>query len=186
MQFIFRFLLIVLAASSAFSATVQFQTTSLGTVNGQSLFRNNYTLIDTALQTNQALDITFDTALYGTLSNPQGPSNSSIVLLQPNNPPGAAGLFSGLALSNTQPPIAFGVSFIFLGAGQPGSQSFAINQYSPAGALISTITSGVTTPAGTTTVPEPGGFVLAGLGLFAISGWRRMRRQPVRKANRNY
>src|SRR3954453_12744053 len=121
MQFIFGFLLIVLSASSVFSATVQFQTTSLGTVNGQSLFRNTYTLVDTALQTNQALDIDFDSALYGTLSNAQGPANFDILLLQPNNPPGAAGLFSGLALSNTQPPITFGVSFIFLGAGQPSS-----------------------------------------------------------------
>ena len=60
MQFIFRFLLMVLSATSAFSATVQFQITSLGTVNGQSLFRNTNTHVDTALQTNQALDIDFD------------------------------------------------------------------------------------------------------------------------------
>src|SRR6478672_4816592 len=111
MHFIFRFLLIVFSASSLFSATVQFQTTFLGTVNGQSQFRDNYTLLDTALQTNQALDIDFDPALYGTLSNGQGPANFSILLLQPNNPPGAAGLFSALALSTTQPPISFSVSF---------------------------------------------------------------------------
>jgi len=186
MQFVFGFLLIVLSASSVFSATVQFQTTSFGTVNGQSLFRNSYTLTDTALQTNQALDIDFDPALYGTLSNGQGPGNFSILLLQPNNPPGATGLFSALALSTTQPPISLSVSFIFLGVGQPLSQRFAINQYSATGTLLSTITSGVTTPAGTTTVPEPGGYVLGGLGLLAISGWRGMRRLPVRKAERNY
>ena len=186
MQFIFRFLLIVVAASSAFSATVQFQTTSLGTVNGQSVFRNMYTLTDTGLQTNQAVDIEFDPALYGTLSNAQGSANLDILLLQPNNPPGAPGLASALALSNTQPPISFSVSFIFLGAGQPSSQRFAINQYSSTGTLISTITSGVTTPAGVTAIPEPGGFVLGGLGLLAISGWRGMRRRPVRKADRNY
>jgi len=185
MHFIFRFLLIALSASSLYSATVQFQTTSLGTVNGQSLFRNNYTLLDTALQTNQALDIDFDPALYGTLSNPQGPANFDILLLQPNNPPGAAGLFSALALSTTQPPISFSVSFIFLGAGLPSGQQFAINQYNSQGALVSTITSGVTTPPGTSGVPEPGGFVLGGLGLVAVSGWRVMRRPPVRQADAN-
>jgi len=181
MHFIFRFLLIAISASSAFSTTVQFQTTFLGTVNGQSQFRNMYTLTDTALQMNQAVDIEFDQTLYGTLSNPQGPANLSLLPLQPNNPPGTAGLLSALALSNTQPPISFSVSFIFLGAGQPSSQRFAINQYSSTGALVSTITSGVTTPAGVTGIPEPGGFVLAGLGLLAISGWRGVRRTPVRR-----
>jgi len=185
MHFIFRFLLIVLSATSLFSATVQFQTTFLGTVNGQSQYRNNYTLLDSALQTNQALDIDFDPALYGTLSNGQGPANFSILLLQPNNPPGTAGLFSALALSSTQPPISFSVSFIFLGGGLPSGQHFALNQYNAQGVLVSTLTSGTTTPAGTTTVPEPGGFLLSGLGVLLISGWRGIRRLPARKANGN-
>jgi len=185
MHFIFRFLLIVLSASSLYSATVQFQTTFLGTVNGQSQFRNNYTLLDAALQTNQALDITFDPVLYGTFSNPQGPANFDILLLQPNNPPGAAGLFSALALSTTQPPISFSLTYIFLGTGQPSGQNFAINQYNAQGVLVSTITSGVTTPAGTTTVPEPGGFLLSGLGVLVISGWRVSRRPPVCEPNKN-
>jgi len=185
MHVIFQFLLIAFSASSLFSATVQFQTTFLGTVNGQSQFRNIYTLTDTALQANQAVDIDFDPALFGALSNPQGP-NLSILALQPNNPPGTAGLLSALAQSSTQPPISFSVSFIFLGTGQPSSQPFAINQYNSQGTtLVSTITSGVTTPEGFRGIPEPGGFALAGLGLLAISGWRRWGRPPVCSGSRN-
>src|SRR5262245_58653549 len=143
MQFMFVFLLVAFSAINLYSATVQFESTLLGTVNGQSQFRNSYLLLDAPLQTNQALEIEFDQAQYGTLSNARGPANFDLLLLQPNNPPGLAGLFSGLALNTTSPPTSFSVDFIFLGLGQPGGQRFFVNQFDSAGGLLSTITSGV-------------------------------------------
>ena len=176
MQFIFVFLLVAFSATNLYSATVQFESTPLGTVNGQSLFRNSYVALDFSLQLNQALEIEFDQAQYGTLSNAQGPANFNLLLLQPNNPPGVAGLFSALALNIAQPPMSFGVNYIFLGTGQPSTQRFFINQFDAAGSLVSTITSGVTTPP-SSVIPEPSGLALGGLGVLGISAWRAMQRR---------
>jgi len=176
MQFIFVFLLVAFSATNLYSATVQFESTLLGTVNGQSLFRNRYLALDFSLQMNQALEIEFDQAQYGTLSNPQGPANFNLLLLQPNNPPGLAGLFSALAQSVAQSPMSFSVDYIFLGTGQPSTQRFFINQFDSAGSLLSTITSGVT-PSPTSVIPEPSGLALGGLGVVAISAWRAVQRR---------
>jgi len=176
MQFMFVFLLVAFSAINLYSATVQFESTLLGTQNGQSLFRNSYVALDTQLQTNQALEIEFVPGQYGTLSNARGPANLDLLLIQPNNPPGLAGLFSALALTNTSPPVSLSVDYIFLGTGSPSGQRFFVNQFDSAGRLVSTITSGVTTSA-TTVIPEPSGLALGGVGVLVISAWRAVQRR---------
>jgi len=169
MRLIYTFLVAAFSVTSLYSATIQFESTFLGVVNGQRQFRNTYLDVDTPLQVNQALEIQFDPILYGNLSNPQAPSNFNVLLIQPNNPPGLAGLYSALALTNTLAPVGpFSVDFIFLGAGTPGSQAFQINQFNAQGGFVSTVASGVTT----TVIPEPGGLATAGLALLVCGAWR--------------
>jgi len=122
-------------------------------------------------QANQELDILFPVTTppsYGTLSNGIAPSGFNVLLLQPNNPPGAPGDYSALALVNN-PSLAgpFSVDFTFMGTPLmplPGQQNFMIGTFGPNG--FNTITSGVTTPQGSTGVPEPASLSLAALGVL--------------------
>jgi len=176
MQFIFMFLLVAFSAINLYSATVQFESTLLSTQNGQSLFRNSYVALDTQLQSNQALEIEFVPGQYGTLSNARGPANFDLLLIQPNNPPGLAGLFSALAPSITSPPVSFSVDYIFLGTVSPSGQRFFVNEFDSTDAPPKLITSGVTTTA-TTVIPEPSGLALGGVGVLVISAWRAGQRR---------
>lgn len=162
-------------AANSYAATIQFQTANLG---GNS-FSYAYTLSGFSLQANQALDIQFSPALYGTLSNQVVGSAFTPVLLQPNNPPGAPGDFIALATANN-PSLAgpFGVNFIYKGLGTPGSQTYFVEQFDQNGNFVSTLATGSTTPFGTTTVPEPGSFWLGGLALLSMGAFWTIRRRP--------
>ena len=168
----------VLAANLSAAAIVQFQVTDLG----GTLHRYNYSVSGYAFQQNQELAISFAPALYGTLSNGVAGSGFSLLLLQPNNPPGVSGDYSALALMNN-PSLAgpFRVDFIFNGSGTPGAQPFLVNQYDQSGNFISTISSGVTTPSGPS-VPEPRSFSLAGVALLVGGALWTVRRRSGRLA----
>ena len=168
-------LLTVLAAGVAAQlsgATVGFQVTSLG----GNTFRYNYFISGFMFQQNQELDIFFDPARYGMLFNgvAQPASDWSLLLFQPNNPPGAPGDYS-LAARVNNPSLAgpFSVDFTFLGPVRPGpgSQPFTIfdQNFVP-------IQSGVTTPQGQGAVPEPASFSLAMAGLILGGFWAARRR----------
>jgi hypothetical protein len=128
------------------------------------------------LLANQELDIVFSAALYTTLSNGVVSSGFDLMLLQPNNPPGAPGHFSALALSNIGVvPGPWSVDFLFNGPGTPGSQPFFINQYDASGRFITTLESGTT--QNSAQVPEPGTFMLLGLVVIGCGvGWAVRRR----------
>jgi hypothetical protein len=153
----------MIVANLSAAAIVQFQVADLG----GNLHRYNYSVSGYAFQQNQELAISFDPVLYGTLSNAVGGSGFSLLLLQPNNPPGASGDYSALALANN-PSLAgpFRVDFIFKGSGIPAAQPFSINQYDQSGNFLSTISSGVTTPLASTGIPEPGSLSLGSLALL--------------------
>jgi hypothetical protein len=131
------------------------------------LFRYTYSVSGITLTANQELDIRFNPALFGTLSKGVAGNGFDLLLLQPNNPPGAWGDYRALALTNN-PSLAgpFSVDFTFLGKGAPGSQAFVINQYTPEGLFISTIDSGMTTPLEQTGTPEPATFALGCVALL--------------------
>jgi len=153
---------ILLLAGQLSAGTVWYQATSLGS----NFYRYDYTIDYNFLQY-QELDIKFDPTLYSNLTNGVASSDFNLVLLQPNNPSGTSGDYSLLALIGN-PTLAgpFSVKFMFLGAGEPGSQLYFINQFDPSGQnLIDTIESG-------STVPEPANWLMAGAGLI-VSGMLR-------------
>lgn len=150
------------------AATIEFQVSTVGTApSGQTLFRYNYFFSNLTLQQNQEIDIRFNPAQFGMLSNGVAGPGFSLLLLQPNNPPGAFGDFSALALVNN-PPLSgpFSVDFTFIGSGQPGAQPFLINQLDANAGFVSTLESGTTVPRGQTVIPEPATFALGGAGLL--------------------
>jgi hypothetical protein len=149
---------------------------------GSSMLQLTYLLSNFSLVANQELDISFDPTLYGTLSNGTAPSGFLLNLFQPDNPPGAPGDFSALALSGASVTGSFSTDVVYFGSGQPAAQSYSINQFNTDGSFASEVTSGFTTPSSDTAVPEPGSFWLGGVGFMIVAGWwfiRRRSRQAV-------
>jgi hypothetical protein len=150
----------VLASSLSAGPIIGFTFTSLGLSSG----RYTYSFSGLNLLANQEVDIAFDQTVYGVLSNGLATSDFHLVLLQPNNPPGVPGDYSALAtINNPSVNGTFSVDVTFLGATQPTSQPFTINQFDSGGHFISTIASGSTTP-----VPEPTSSLLIGSGAGLI------------------
>lgn len=138
---------------------------------GSTVLQVTYLLSNFSFLANEELDIQFDPALYGELSNGQAPSGFVLNLFQPDNPLGAPGDFSALAtVDNPSLTGSFSADVVFYGTGQPGPQSYSINQYDAQGNFLDTVSSGSSTPANDAPVPEPGSFWLGGIGLVIGAG----------------
>lgn len=164
------FLLVIMTAQGLFASPVATQITSLGGNN----YRETFLLSGMLFTAGQELDISFDPTLYGALSNGvAGPSSDwSLLLFQPNNPPGAAGIYAATSLVNN-PSLAgpFRVDFTYLGAGLPsGAQPFTV--FNPDFSVSST---------GVTGAPEPSALGMAALGVIALAvlGYRRRLRSSA-------
>jgi hypothetical protein len=170
------FLLAGLICGSISAGTIQYQVVDLG----QNAFRISYSLSDFMFLENQELAIGFDPAIYQSLSNGIAPAGFDLLLLQPNNPPGAFGEFSALALMDN-PALSgiFSVDVVLTGRGRPGEQSFAVNQLDENGVILSTISSGVTVDAAA--APEPATLSLAGAALLAGAVLSVVRRRFYRR-----
>ena len=163
-----------LFAATLSGASIDYQVTALG----GNAFSYSYFLSGFAPRANQEVDIRFDPALYGALSNGAAGGGFSLLLLQPGNPMGTFGDYSALALADNPSLVGpFRVDFIFKGAGTPGGQPFFINQCDGGGRLIFAAASGSTSPAGAPDVPEPGGFLLGGAGLLLGGSLWALRRR---------
>ena len=180
-------LCVTLLATTLGAATVKFEVTKLDTsvtgtavqgVGGESanLLRYTYYLSDIALQCDQELNIRFDPALFGSLSNGTGSPGFDVLLFQPNQPAGAFGDFSALSMMDqTSETSRFSVDFLYLGSGVSGPQPYFINQFDANGGFR-TLESGFTSPAQTAPVPEPGTLALCGAVLLAFGASRAVRR----------
>jgi hypothetical protein len=148
------------------ATTITFQSTSLGTMDGsgRTLFRIVWTVQGHMFLTNQELDIQFDPASYGALSNGVTPAGFNVQLLQTDNPPGAFGDFSALALVDN-PSLAGGFMVDVFSLGQPINQPWTINQLDQHGVIVSVVDSGATL---NTTIPEPSTLLLVGLTLLGV------------------
>jgi len=162
------------------AATVAFTTSTVG-VNGtgDTVFRYLYDLTGVSLQQHQEVDIRFDPGVYGILTNGVAPAGFSLALFQPNNPAGAFGDYSVLAVvPNPNVGGIFSVDFTLKPGHSAGPQPFLINQYqNDDNTFIATIASGVTTPAGGNPVPEPSTWMPAVAGLLLFTGIARSARR---------
>ena len=175
-------LFVLLVVGCCHAGTIQYLVTNLG-AGTPALDRYTYHLTDVTLLANQEVDIVFSAASYGTLSNGVTGSGLDLVLLQPGNPLGAPGHFSAMAETNIGlVQGSWSVDFVSTGTGQPGSQSYFINQYDANGRFLSTLDSGST--QNISAAPEPGTFLLLGLAVLGCGvGWV-VRRRNARTAPR--
>lgn len=173
------FAVVLLAAGHLNAAILDYDVTSVGsTPMGDPIYRFTYSLSGYTFATGEELEIRFDSSLYGALSNPLASPDFDVLLFQPNNPPGSAGIYSALALVDDPslvPP--FGVDAVYLGGGLPPPQEFFINIFDPVTGGVTPIVEGQTTPAGE--IPEPATFGSVGVLLGLIYSWTVRRRRAA-------
>lgn len=162
----------MLFISSLRAGTIQYAVTPLG----GNQYSYTYSLSGFSLVQGNEIDIRFDPASYGSLSNGTAGSDFTLLVLQPDNPPGTFGDYSATAkVNNPSLTGPFGVNFTWLGTGTPGSQPYQVNAYdSVLGQQI--LERGITVPSGAPGVPEPTTFSLALLALLSGAVFARRTR----------
>jgi hypothetical protein len=126
----------------------------------ENLFRVQYHVSGLELGKDQELSVEFSPVIFRSLFNPVAPAGIDILLIQPNNPLGAFGRLSLLALIDF-PSIQDGFRLDVRATGDltqmgndpdsPDAQTFEVNQLNGQGVIVSTIQSGNVAAA----VPEP-------------------------------
>ena len=172
-----------LLAVTVGAATVKFEVTNLGTLGGQTvsgispqLQRYTYYLSEISLLRGQELDIRFNPALFSSLTAGASDPGFNVMVFQPNQPVGAFGDFSALALWDQSSSVAsFSVDFLYYGGGSAGPQPYFINQFNANGGFT-TLQSGLTSLPQSAQVPEPRTFLLCAAALLACGIWRAPRR----------
>jgi hypothetical protein len=134
------------------------------------------------------VDIEFNPNDYGVLSNGRTGPDFNLLLLQPNNPPGAAGDYSAEAtVDHSSLAGTFSVDFTWIGPGSPLdpdadlTQTFHINTYNnipgdPSLGNLMSSTSGTTTPFAASAVPEPATVFLIAAGLITCGATQAVKR----------
>lgn len=149
------------------------------TTLGEDLWEYRYT-VSGSLAANEGFSIFFDPLNYASLESPAPTVNPDwdVLVLQPDAFLPDDGVYDALALANN-PSLSdtFNLSFVWLGAGTPGSQPFVV--YDSAFAVIAT---GNTLASGTS-VPEPTTAFLLGSGLLALLGARNSRKSKCLPIN---
>jgi hypothetical protein len=160
----------LITAGTLSAGTIDYSVTALG---GGS-YRYDYSVSGFTFQPNEQLDVRFDPTLYGALSHGVAPTGFSVTLLNPNNPPGDFGDYTALAqINNPSTANPFSVQVVYLGAGQPGSQPFFLNQFNADGFFIATVDGGFTSQvvATETSAPEPSTLTLICAALLFGGLW---------------
>jgi len=144
-------------------------------------FRYSYDIGGISFAEDQELEVDFETSRYLNLWNAVAPVGFDVLLFQPDDPPGAAGRLSALAMAERPAApglISVDVAIIPAAGMAPrqalGSQpqEFAINQLDEMGIIVSTVTTGQTSSA----VPEPGTLGLMGISTLFVCATLARRR----------
>ena len=162
---------------------LQYEVSNVGSSPmGDPIYRFSYSLSGGTLNTDQELEIDFDPALYGELSNASAGAGFDVALFQPNNPPGSTGIYSALAIVNN-PSLAtpFLTDAVYLGQGTPAPQPFFINQYDASGGFT-VVSEGTAIPVETQGIPEPATAATTGAILVFLGCSRAVRRRLKRIA----
>lgn len=166
-------LLFVLCSTAAHAATVKFESTNLS----DSLWQYDFSILnDSSSYSIEEFTIFFEETYYSSLAVVSSPAGWDSIVIQPDTAIPDEGFVDSLAFSSPLEPGSFleglSVSFIWLGAGAPGSQLFEI--INPGTFAI--IEAGTTIP---TPVPLPAAFwlFLAGAGCINLMTWRRSVRE---------
>jgi hypothetical protein len=161
----------ILLTGQLAAGTVGYQVSGLG----GDVFRYEFFPSNLGLLAYQELDVQFDGALFSSLFNGVADSDFRLLLLQPNNPPGAVGDYTALALVDN-PSLAgpFSVDVRWLGAGVPGELPYLLHQFDASGHNLGMIGSGSLVEE----TPEPASWLLGGVGLV-IGGFLRKGRRRL-------
>jgi hypothetical protein len=178
----------IVSASLHASPLIQYQVSTVGTTGtGQTLFRYNYLISGFTLFQNEEIDIRFDPAVFGQLSNGLASPGFDLLLFQPNQPPGAFGDFSALAGANASLAGTFRVDFtlapnVTLTPNDPRLvQTFFLFDDNPGPSQHPELPfQGLTSAAPVNSVPEPWSFSLCGAALM-VGGVRRALLRLARK-----
>jgi hypothetical protein len=125
------FLCIVCVSNPANAVTIAYEESDLpDTTPGEDLWKYNYTVSNHLFALNEGFSIFFDPLKYSNLENPAPPVNSDwdVLVLQPDVFLPDDGVYDALALAGNPSLLdAFSISFVWLGAGTPGSQPFSLH-----------------------------------------------------------
>jgi hypothetical protein len=169
-------LLLSIFSSSALSTTIEYEAINLqDVVPGQDLWQYNYYVSGRTFNANQDFTIFFDYLKFTQLQSPP-PAVSpdwNLLVLQPDLKLPDNGAYDALAVvNNPSTATVFHLTFVWLGAGTPGSQPFTIDQLDAQGNVLAILETGNTVPR----VPEPGSWLLCLFGLAALVS--RMSKKP--------
>ena len=160
-------ILLFLPFGAANAGTILYEATDLvDTTPGEDLWMYSYVLNGFTFFENYGFQIFFDYMLYSNLEDPPPLVNLDWdpIVFQPDLGLPDDGIYDALALVDN-PSLAdpFTVSFVWLGAGSPGTQLYEI--YNENFDIIAT--------GETTVIPEPTTIILLGSGLLSLAGLRR-------------
>lgn len=174
-------LLLWTACAKSAPLSVEYAVTALGGNN----YRYTYTVTGGDFLLNQALELQFAATDFLFLGPAAAPNSDwDGLVLQPNNPVGADGVWSLLALVD-HPGLAglFTIDFQWTGAGAPSLQHYFVNQYDEFGGFVAQVSEGDTVPfvpTGPTAVPEPSSAAMFGAGGVLAATYLGLQRRRQR------
>ena len=168
--------LLTLGASGLANATsISYTATDLIDVNaGEDLWQYSYSVSDNIFAADTGFTIYFDFGLYELLDpSPITPNADWDVLTWDTDPSlPDDGAYDAYALTdNASLTDPFTVSFVWLGAGTPGTQFFDVYD----GFTFDILESGSSVGSQIAPVPEPATLLLLSIGLVGLAGYQKKR-----------